>query len=276
MTSGHRENLHRWEQIGMLVLGLTHDFNNTATCLLDELVRLERQLRQLRQLMLAAPGAQRAAMTTALDACDRSVETIGNSLQTAVSQTREMQRLYRNDSRSRLPEGFDLVEAAKRALNLLGGRVRVLAQLRSTDPIRVAVGGQNLVRVFMNLLLNAADAFLPEAREPRIRLHMRTEPNRAICDISDNGPGVAPEIRGRLFEPFVTTRAATGGTGLGLAVSRDLVRAEGGELELLQTGPSGTVFRLSLPLLPPDPGEPMVSGAAELVIAPSAPARRFQ
>jgi signal transduction histidine kinase len=78
---------------------------------------------------------------------------------------------------------------------------------------------------------------------------MRQEGKRVVCEVIDNGRGVEPQIRSRLFEPFATTREASGGTGLGLAVSRDLIRAAGGELELVQTGPTGTTFRLRLPAL---------------------------
>jgi signal transduction histidine kinase len=249
MNAEQQERLQRSEQLGLLVLGLTHDFNNTATCVLDELVRLERQLRQLREALPPAPSPQRLSGVAALQACDRSVESIAAALQAAVCQVREVQGLYRHEPRPRTTEGADLAEAARRALDLLGGRVRVVAQLRSSEPIRVAVDRQTLLRVLMNLLLNATDAFSAEAPAPRVRIHMRLDGKGAICDVGDNGPGVAPEIRDRIFEPFITTKVATGGTGLGLAVSRDLIRAAGGELDLLETGPLGTIFRLWLPAL---------------------------
>jgi signal transduction histidine kinase len=262
MTDVQRAGLHHLEQIGMLVLGLTHDFNNTATCLLDELARLEKQLRQLRELVEAAPPAQRSVGAAALDVCERSVQSIASSMQTAVTQTREMQRLYHPDNRARAPDGSDLFEAVRRALALMGGRVRVLAQLRGSQPIRVAVGVQTLVRVLMNLMLNAADAFGPDPRGARVQVRMRVHGDRVTCDVRDNGPGVAPEIRDRLFQPFTTTREEEGGTGLGLSLSRDLIRAEAGELELLETGPQGTTFRLSLPLAAAAPTNPT---EAELV-----------
>lgn len=60
-------------------------------------------------------------------------------------------------------------------------------------------------------------------------------------EFEDNGPGIPEEVRGRLFEPFVTGKAD--GTGLGLAISRRLLRDLGGELLLVRTGPSGTMFK---------------------------------
>jgi signal transduction histidine kinase len=67
----------------------------------------------------------------------------------------------------------------------------------------------------------------------------------AVLDVADNGPGVSPDLRPRLFTPFTTTRAD--GTGLGLALSQRLVERAGGEIALLDRGP-GATFRVILPL----------------------------
>ena len=88
---------------------------------------------------------------------------------------REVQGLYHGRSAPRTREGADLAEVARRALDLLGGRVQVLAQLHGSGPIRAAVDAQTLLRVLVNLLLNASDAFSPEAPAPRIRLQIRLE-----------------------------------------------------------------------------------------------------
>ena len=65
--------------------------------------------------------------------------------------------------------------------------------------------------------------------------------------LSDEGPGVAPEVRDRLFEPFVTLGKKKG-TGLGLAVARRFVEDHGGSLALLRDGAPGARFRIALPL----------------------------
>ncbi len=78
-------------------------------------------------------------------------------------------------------------------------------------------------------------------------------PERLLVEVADEGPGVPPEIRATLFEPFVTARKK-GGTGLGLAVARRFVEDHGGTIELVADappdGPSGARFRLLLPLVP--------------------------
>jgi two-component system sensor histidine kinase PilS (NtrC family) len=65
-----------------------------------------------------------------------------------------------------------------------------------------------------------------------------------IMEITDDGRGIPGEMRAQIFEPFFTTR--TGGTGLGLFLARELTEANGGRLELLESG-SGARFRLTMP-----------------------------
>ena len=78
-----------------------------------------------------------------------------------------------------------------------------------------------------------------------MRVSASPEDGRLRVEIADDGPGVPDRVLPRLFQPF--GGAGPGGTGLGLAVARDLARGHGGELELLRTGPEGTAFRLTLP-----------------------------
>jgi len=70
---------------------------------------------------------------------------------------------------------------------------------------------------------------------------------RAEIDLADNGPGLPPRARDKLFQPFEGS-ARAGGTGLGLAIARELARGHGGDLALVTSGPEGTTFRLTLPV----------------------------
>jgi C4-dicarboxylate-specific signal transduction histidine kinase len=83
--------------------------------------------------------------------------------------------------------------------------------------------------VLHNLVSNAIDAVAHvDPAERRIELHAIREESRVVFRIEDSGPGIAPDVAQRLFEPFVTSKPD--GMGLGLAISRSLVRARGGEL----------------------------------------------
>ncbi len=103
-----------------------------------------------------------------------------------------------------------------------------------------------LRQVLTNLCENAARALGDCAGG--ISLTVRTTGGHAIVDVTDDGPGMPEAIRERVFEPYVTTAPAGEGLGLGLAISRKILLDHGGELEVVTTGPGGTVFRLTLPL----------------------------
>jgi len=103
---------------------------------------------------------------------------------------------------------------------------------------------EQMFRVFHNLLRNAI-----EAGATRIIVRARLEGGAARIDVADNGPGLPPLMRERLFRPF-SGAGRSGGTGLGLSIARDMLRGHGGDIELTQTGPEGTTFRLSLPVEP--------------------------
>ncbi len=108
----------------------------------------------------------------------------------------------------------------------------------------VVVGDpQALVQVALNLLLNAVDAARQGGGNVRVRLEAET-PGRASLTVEDDGPGLPPEVRRRLFEPFVTTKAQ--GTGLGLYVVEALVRRMGGKVALLPREEGGTQARVDL------------------------------
>lgn len=112
---------------------------------------------------------------------------------------------------------------------------------------RVTADRERLYRVFLNLGKNALEALSPGGE---IRMTARQTAGQAVIDVRDTGPGIPKTALGALFVPFATSGRA-GGTGLGLATARDLLRAHGGELSLVETGPHGTCFRLILPLSTP-------------------------
>lgn len=105
-----------------------------------------------------------------------------------------------------------------------------------------------LRQVLLNMLTNARQAMHAAHGRGSISITTQTTTDGAVeIIIADDGPGVPSELREKIFDPFFTTKAAGEGTGLGLAVSRTIVRQHGGELELLERG-GGATFRIRLPL----------------------------
>lgn len=114
--------------------------------------------------------------------------------------------------------------------------------------LRAQADRDQLLRVLANLARNACEAGALRLRigAAAVRLPDPDGPPAIHVDVEDDGPGLPDRVRETLFRPF-TNSTKQDGTGLGLAIARDLVRAQGGELELVRTGPDGTTFRLSLP-----------------------------
>jgi signal transduction histidine kinase len=106
-----------------------------------------------------------------------------------------------------------------------------------------------LNQVWTNLIDNAAAAM---GGHGTLRLRTARDGDTAVVEVTDEGPGIPQEIRDRVFEPFVTTKAAGQGSGLGLENARRIVeRRHGGDLSFT-TGPTGTTFTVRLPLHPTD------------------------
>jgi two-component system NtrC family sensor kinase len=120
-----------------------------------------------------------------------------------------------------------------------------LAENRSTSgaPVLAQCDPALVEQILLNLIKNAIEALPPGGH---VRLATGAEHGTAYVLVADDGPGLSPEARAYLFDPFTTTKGS-GGTGLGLVVSRRLARALGGELAHVPSE-RGTHWRLTLPL----------------------------
>jgi signal transduction histidine kinase len=146
-----------------------------------------------------------------------------------------------------LPAGAEAVDL--RALS--DEVVSRLGEARLLDGVRVSVDGRasapghadKLRQVLVNLVRNAAEA---AGAGGQVAVRIAEADGAAFVSVEDSGPGIPSERRDRLFEPFFTTKPR--GTGLGLAVSRAIARAHGGDLAAQAADAGGARFALTLPL----------------------------
>ena len=122
---------------------------------------------------------------------------------------------------------------------------------------------QDLGRVFLNMVANACDATDDKRRagagsaangdpyQPALHISSRRDAERAVIRIKDNADGMPPELVAKIFTPFFTTKPAGKGTGLGLAMSADIVREHGGTIEVNTEPGAFTEMVIDLPLQPP-------------------------
>lgn len=117
---------------------------------------------------------------------------------------------------------------------------------KSGDAPDVRGGRIALQQVFLNLLFNAKHALQDSQTSDReIRIILREYQNGAEVSIRDSGPGIAEDVRSRLFDPFVTTK--NGNLGMGLAICRRIVETQGGKLTAEDADSGGACFRVWLP-----------------------------
>lgn len=148
------------------------------------------------------------------------------------------------------PSLFDLNEPIRAALEMLGHRaVKARIELVSVlAPGALLVRGREVAvrQVAVNLVHNAFDA-VDSAETRRVLVRTREAGDRVLVEVEDSGSGVPDELRERMFEPFVTTKAPGKGTGLGLYIARRLVDEAGGEIQLTRSGEGGSTFVVSMP-----------------------------
>ena len=143
----------------------------------------------------------------------------------------------------------EVVDASLRLLAPTIERQRIVVTREGRSDLRVAADSGQVQQVMMNLLLNAAQA-MPNGG--KLVIAHCAEAGFARLRVTDTGGGIAPELQGRVFEPFLSTRA--GGSGLGLPISSRIAEGWGGHLRLIASDREGSTFELALPLIAPSSG----------------------
>lgn len=119
----------------------------------------------------------------------------------------------------------------------------LLVQEYGETPVPAFVDPLQIQEVFVNLLRNAFEA----TTRGSITVRLQSRSGYRIVTIADTGHGIPEDVQARLFQPFVTTKRHRGGTGLGLAVCRNILAAHGGEIHFTTTPGKGTTFTVVLP-----------------------------
>jgi signal transduction histidine kinase len=221
---------NRLAALGLAVSKINHDLRNLLTTA---------QLFSDRLLRLPDPHVQRFAPKL-MRALERAIAFCESTLSYGRAQEQPPDR--------RMVALEPLVEEVRETLGLdPGGSIRWIGAVERG--LMVDADPDQLFRVLLNLARNAVQAL--ESRETRdpgrdqVRITGRREGSVVVIEVSDTGPGVAPQTRARLFEAFQTSDRS-GGSGLGLAIAAELVRAHGGELGLVD-GTIGATFHLTIP-----------------------------
>jgi signal transduction histidine kinase len=246
--------------LGQFVAGIAHELNNPlgfVAANLDALRRAAAALESTLDAYAAAPlpadvglalrghaerqrvAFWRAELPAVLADCAEGVQRAAD----IVAALRVFARADRGETWSVV----DLRDRLERVLALLRHRlpagVGLVREQRDLPPVECLAG--QLDQVFLNVLANAIDAV---GSHGTIVLRTRVEGAQAVVEVTDSGPGIAPEVRDRLFEPFFTTKPEGQGTGLGLAVSYGIVERHGGAIRIASPPGGGATVTIAVPL----------------------------
>ena len=163
---------------------------------------------------------------------------------------RDLLQFARDDRDQAQPTSVS--EAVQRTQRLIGENwKRHGIKLEITVPSdlpNVQARPQQIQQVLLNLLLNAKEALVQaDAPDRQVSLRAEARDGGVLCEVADNGPGVEPTVADRLFEPFVTTKRARGGSGLGLSISNSIIKNYSGTLRHAPNDSGGATFSFWLP-----------------------------
>jgi len=200
---------------------------------------------------------------------DRALRDEGTAI---LEEVESLRRLVEEFSLfARLPglriASCDLGEIARQALALAGPRAQALGvtvEMEEGGATHSVRGDADVLgRALTNVIANALDA-LEAAPEKRLRLALRAVPPAwEEIEVRDTGPGFAKEVAGRMFEPYVTTRAERGGTGLGLALVHRIVTEHGGTAGAGTLPGGGASVVLRLPIAGPSAASPATAETSD-------------
>jgi PAS domain S-box-containing protein len=219
------EGRARLESLGILAGGVAHDFNNLLTILRADLD------------CAAATETTADERASALEHADVTIH------RTSALVT---QLLAMAGQRAPVTAPVDLGAVVEDTARLLLPSVPAGVQLTTTiAPDGVVIGDRTqLQQIVLNVLKNAIDA-VADRPKAHVRASLSLENDTVVLVVADDGPGIAPEVQWRIFEPFFSTKR--GGRGLGLATVFGLTRAHGGSVEVSSSLGQGATFTVRLP-----------------------------
>ena len=163
-----------------------------------------------------------------------------------VAQIVELVRRYAREGYPREPDEVVFDDLARDVLELMAPRGGGNAQLQSelgAEHTKVRAIPEELGQVIRNLTQNALDVAASE-----VVVRSRADDQELVFEVEDDGPGIAPEHRDRIFAPFFTTKQPGQGMGLGLAISHQIVTGAGGKIRVTGRDAGGTRFVVTLPI----------------------------
>jgi two-component system NtrC family sensor kinase len=246
--------------IGQLAAGVAHEINNPMGFIISNLSTLKEYTEAMScyivavEQMVQSAGDQAEPLQELRNSLDLAY--ILNDLEPLLSESldgadRVKQIVHDLKDFARMDDAAvtetDLNQCIRSTVNIVRNELKYVAQLdlQLGELPAVSCNPQQINQVITNLLVNAAQAIEGHGTITVTTQHVE---DKVVLIVADTGSGIPPEVMKRIFEPFFTTKPVGKGTGLGLTISYDMVRKNGGEITVESEPGKGTTFTISLPV----------------------------
>ncbi|MGF6693184.1 ATP-binding protein [Pseudomonas sp. D(2018)] len=247
--------------IGQLAAGVAHEINNPIGYVFSNLKTLTGYVNDLLRIVDAVDGVgsleelQQLKRSLEYDYIRNDVEALIHESEDGIDRVKKIITALKDFSHIEEEEfrAADLHKGFDSTLNLVNNELKYKAEVvreYGELPLVECIPSQ-INQVVMNLLINAAHAIESFGR---ITLRSGHQGDWIWLEVEDNGKGIDPTILHRIYEPFFTTKPVGKGTGLGLALSYNIVQKHNGRIEVASQPGQGTRFRVWLPQHQPQPG----------------------
>jgi two-component system sensor kinase FixL len=231
-------HISRLTALGEMASALAHELNQPLSAIANYMKGSQR--------LLGDKSDPQSAMIR--EAMDKAAE---QSLRAGQIIRRLRDFVARGETERRIENLNKLLEEAS-ALALVGAKDRGVRVTYAFDPSldHVLADKVQIQQVVLNLVRNAIESMEQTRRRDLVISTERGEDGMAVVKVIDTGTGIAPDIAGQLFQPFVTTKPQ--GLGVGLSISRTIVESHGGRIEVEPNPEGGTIFRFTLRAVSPE------------------------
>ncbi|MGD1857533.1 MAG: PAS domain-containing protein [Leptolyngbyaceae cyanobacterium] len=260
----------KMSSLGKMVAGVAHEINNPISFIDGNLLHAKEYIQDLLHLVMLYQNAypnpgkeiQNALQTLDLDFIRKDFFRLAASMQSGTDRIRHIVDSLRNFSRldETGAKAVDIHEGLNSTLTILRHRlqttelpIQVVKNYSSLSPVVCYPGPLN--QVFMNILTNAIDALVAAHDDksltdvPKIEITTCQNRQQTVITICDNGPGISNALKEKIFDPFFTTKAVGHGTGMGLAISYQIVTHQHhGQLTVDSVLGQGACFKICLPM----------------------------
>ena len=243
--------------LGSLVAGVAHELNTPIGNGVMAVSTMRGALKSFRER--SAEGLKRSLLDSFVEAVETGSLIAERNLERAAELVTSFKQVAADQTTSQRRE-FRLDEVVHEIALTLGPSLRhSVAQLSLDipDDIRMESYPGPLGQIITNLITNATVHAFPDRDQGRIRLQAKADDRQVQIWVSDDGVGIPASLLPRIFDPFVTSRMGSGGTGLGLHIAHNIAaNVLGGRISATSSEGRGTTFEIEIPLLAPQPQPP--------------------